>query len=64
MIVKLRVLLLHDSELNDELLRPSSHVNICLAETMGTPLAWAEVTTASATSELVASVWALTLKTP
>lgn len=51
----------HTIEVNVDALRASNHCNICRADTTGTPRAWAEVTTAVATSEVTKSVCALTV---
>ena len=63
-MLKLRLLPIQSTEPNEEPLRPSSQVNIWRPVTTGTPRASAAVTTASATSELTASVCALTVKLP
>jgi len=47
-MLKLRVFPLHPNDPNEELFRPSSHVNICNEDTIGTPFACAEVTTSGA----------------
>jgi hypothetical protein len=39
LILKLSVFPLHANEPKEELFRPSSHVNICNEDTMGTPFA-------------------------
>jgi hypothetical protein len=49
--LKVRVFPLQRIELNEEEFRPSSQVNICNAETTGTPCACAEATIASAPSD-------------
>ncbi len=44
-MVKFNWLTFHDNDPNEEPLRPSSHVNSCCDDTMGTPCACAEETT-------------------
>jgi hypothetical protein len=46
--LKLSVLPLHANDPKEELFRPSSHVNICNEDTIGTPFVCAEVTTSGA----------------
>ena len=46
-MLKLRVFPLHANDPKAELFRPSSQVNICNEETIGTPRACAEATMAS-----------------
>ena len=60
-MVKLRELPFHASAPNEELLRASSQSNIWRLETMGTPRASADATTASATDDWAISVCALTV---
>lgn len=54
-ILKLRVPLFHVSDPKEELLRPSNQVNICWADTTGTPRACAEAMMASAPSDCTES---------
>src|SRR5580765_496579 len=62
--LKIRMLLLHVMEPNDELLRPSTQVNSCLAEMIGTLRAFAAATIASDPADVATSVCMLAVKTP
>ncbi len=53
-----------ESPLNEEPLRPSSHVEHLRAETTGTPRAWAAAMIASEPDEVALSVCMLAVKTP
>src|SRR5262245_15556889 len=52
------------SDANDDAFRPSSHVSICRAETIGTPRACAEARMASEPDDSTESVCMLAVKTP
>src|SRR3954453_22209089 len=49
---------------NDEPLRPSSHVSICFADTIGTPRESADDTIESDDGDATWSVWLFAVKTP
>jgi hypothetical protein len=63
-MLKFRVLLLHDRDPKDDELRPSSQVNICRADTTGTPRAWAEAMIASAPSDCTESLCIFAVNAP
>jgi hypothetical protein len=63
-MLKFRVLPLHDKDPKDDVLRPSSHVNICRADTTGTPRVWAEVMIASAPSDCTESLCMFAVNAP
>ncbi len=62
--LKLSLFALKEIAPNEDWLRPSSHCSICLAETTGTPRAWAEATIAFAPSLTALSVCMFAVKTP